>query len=183
MHVEQIDTTSTNNLVPLVTYQGVLTQDSISDMLEIIEDKLKNDAISKGLLAHIFIIFIELCQNMINYSKSAIPTDREITPDGFIRMYKNLTSNYVLESKNILSQDDKKRILTRLTDIDTLDRDKIKKRYKELRRSAKNTHNKGAGIGLYDIAKRCDSIQYNFEPINKDKLYFSLKIEIHTKKD
>jgi len=183
VHVEQTDTTSINDFVPLVTYQGVLTQDSISDMLETIEDKLKNDAISKGLLAHISIIFIELCQNMINYSKSSIQTDREIIPNGLIRIYKTVNSNYILESKNILSQDDKKRILTRLTDINTLDRDKIKKRYKELRRSAKNAHNKGAGIGLYDIAKRCDSIQYNFEPINKDKLYFSLKIEIHTKKD
>lgn len=175
MHVKQTDT--------IMTYQGALTQDKISDMLEVIEDKLQNDAISRGVLAHISIIFIELCQNMINYSKNDKEEDREIVPNGFIRMYKILDSTYILESKNIVSQDDKRRILTRLTDIETLERDAIKKRYKELRRSAKNAHDKGAGIGLYDIAKRCDTLQYYFEPINKDKLYFSLKVEIHTQKD
>ncbi len=163
--------------VSLLNYEGVLTQAKVEDMLESLEAKLEKDNLSRGAIAHIAIIFIELCQNMINYSKSAHAQECHIVPFGFIACIKNTTdSEYILEAKNIVSIEDKKRLLTRLKDIDTLDKDAIKQRYKELRRSAKNAHDKGAGIGLYDIAKRCKSVQYHFIPINEDKLYFHLKI-------
>ena len=165
----------------LLKYEGVLTQDNVDDMLEGLEAKLEKDDLSLGAMAHIAIIFIELCQNMINYSKSANPQEREIVPFGSISCIKReQNSEYILESQNIISIEDKERLLTRLKDIDTLDRDGIKKRYRELRRSAKNAHDKGAGIGLYDIAKRCKNVQYNFIPINEDKLYFHLKIQTDT---
>ena len=163
--------------VSLLTYEGVLTQDKVTEMLESIEEKLAGDNLSRGTLAHIAIIFIELCQNMINYSKSATLGERDIVPFGSISFVKNKDFGYLVKSKNIISIDDKTRLLTRLEDIDTLDKDGLKKRYKELRRSAKNAHYKGAGIGLYDIAKRCQSIEYDFTPINKDKFYFSLQVQ------
>jgi hypothetical protein len=178
VHVNQTDTMVTDDIIPLLTYQGILTQNLISDMLETIEHKLKDDDISKGLLAHVSIIFIELCQNMINYSKDDIQGSKEFNPYGFIGMYKSLDSSYILSSKNIISMNDKKRILTRLLDINTLDKDEVKERYKELRRSARHAHSKGAGIGLYDIAKRCSNIKYTFENINDNKFYFSLRVEI-----
>ena len=163
--------------VSLLTYEGVLTQDKVTDMLESIEEKLAGDNLSRGTLAHIAIIFIELCQNMINYSKNATVGERDIVPFGAISFFKNEDFGYVIKSQNIISIDDKARLATRLEDIDTLDKDGLKKRYKELRRSAKNAHDKGAGIGLYDIAKRCRSVEYDFTPINEDKLYFSLQIQ------
>ncbi len=165
----------------LLNYKGELTQNRIEDMLESLEAKLENDNLSRGAIAHIAIIFIELCQNMINYSKSIHAKERNIVPYGSISCMKNsINSEYILESENIISIDDKERLLSRLKDIDTRSRDEIKQRYKELRRSAKNAHDKGAGIGLYDIAKRCKSVQYNFTPINEDKLYFHLKINTDT---
>ena len=71
--------------------------------------------------------------------------------------------------------------------IQTLDKAEIKKRYKELRRSGENTHAKGGGIGMYEIAKASSSIDfdftsvYNYKKINKDKFYFTMKSMIKTK--
>jgi hypothetical protein len=49
------------------------------------------------------------------------------------------------------------------------------KRYRELRKSGQNTHSKGGGIGMYEIAKISDSIEYSFEAINEDKYHFTMK--------
>ena len=55
-------------------------------------------------------------------------------------------------------------------------------RYKELRRSGRNTHEKGGGIGFYEIAKRCDKLEFDFKEINSDKYYFHVKTTISNKK-
>jgi len=78
----------------------------------------------------------------------------------------------VEHSQNVIGIQDRKKIEPKLQEILSLDRDAIKKRYRELRRSGKDTHGKGGGIGFYEIAKRCDSITYEFKAINKTKMYF-----------
>jgi len=67
-------------------------------------------------------------------------------------------------------------------EIQGLDRAGIKKRYRELRKSGQNTHEKGGGIGMYEIAKASDSIDYSFEPINEDKYYFTMRSIVQIKK-
>jgi len=37
---------------------------------------------------------------------------------------------------------------------------------------SENTHEKGGGIGFYEIAKRYSRVEYKFEYINEDKFYF-----------
>ena len=57
----------------------------------------------------------------------------------------------------------------------------MKKRYRELRKSGKNTHEKGGGIGFYEIAKRCDKIEYEFTSLNEDKFSFEFKAFVNVK--
>ena len=71
----------------------------------------------------------------------------------------------------------------KLIEIKSLDKDGIKQRYKELRRSGANTHGKGGGIGFYEIAKRCDMIEYEFTQINENKFYFHFKATIKISKE
>jgi len=53
-----------------------------------------------------------------------------------------------------------------------------KKLYREARRSGKDTHSKGGGIGFYEIAKKATSIDYQFTPINDKRYYFKLKVAL-----
>ena len=43
----------------------------------------------------------------------------------------------------------------------------IREKYRELRKSGKNTHAKGGGIGIYEIGKISEEINYKFNEINK----------------
>ena len=82
---------------------------------------------------------------------------------------------YKIISKNVVFINDKIKIDQKLKKIQTLDRKEIRKKYRELRRSGKHTHDKGGGIGMYEIAKASHSIKYNFEKANEDKYHFIME--------
>ncbi len=161
-----------------LSYGGFLSQALISGMTEALEKEAEYNEISMGDSSNIFTIFIELSQNIMNYSKTANVDDTSFRPQGLILVSKSIDGNYHIHSQNIVSLQDKEKIESKLLEIQSLDREGIKTRYRELRKSGKDTHGKGGGIGLYEIAKRCDSIEYEFKQINENKFYFHLKTTI-----
>jgi len=176
--------TKEKEIEEIVKFEGIITQNVISAFMDNIEAKIDN----MSLISTISTITIEMCQNMMNYSKDNIEGSREIVPAGEIEVIKIDNRDYEITSKNIISIDDKEKIEPILKEITTMDKSEIKKKYRELRRSGKNTHSKGGGIGFYEIAKASTSIDfefdsvYNFKQINKDKFYFTLKAIIKPKK-
>jgi len=169
--------------IVFLSYGGFMSQELISAMTEALEKETQESDVAMNISTNIFTVFIELSQNMMNYSKSKKPLSRNIVPGGLIVVSKNSQgSQYYIHSQNIISIDDKNIIEPKFEDISTLDKNGIKERYRELRRSGKGTHAKGGGIGFYEIAKRCDEIEYDFKPINEDKYYFHIKATIDKSK-
>ncbi len=164
--------------IVFLSYGGFLSQALISAMTEALEKEAEYSDISMNASNNIFTVFIELSQNIMNYSKSEQVNDKSLKSQGLIVVSKSERGNYYIHSQNIISLQDKNNIELKLIEIQSLDKDGIKKRYRELRKSGQNTHSKGGGIGFYEIAKRCDSIEYEFKQINEDKFYFHLKTTI-----
>ena len=158
-----------NKLENILEYQGELSQSLIIKYTDFIGDIIENI----GTRSIISTIFIEQSQNMMNYSKSKDRYCTNIVPSGYIKIEENIDyCSYIITSKNIISLQDKEKIEKKLIEIESLDRDGIRKRYRELRRSGINTHVKGGGVGFYEIAKIVSFIEYDFKAINEDKFYF-----------
>jgi len=155
----------------IVKYEGVMTQNVIASCMDNIEVKITN----MGMMGTVSTITIEYCQNMMNYSKNEDIGSRQIVPAGIIEVQYINNEYYDIMATNIVSIEDKEKIEPKLIEIQGLDKAGIKKRYRELRKSGQNTHEKGGGIGMYEIAKVSDSIEYNFEAINEDKYRFTMK--------
>ena len=179
MNINDVQTMVKNDGIIFLNYGGFLSQTLISAMTEALELEAKAFAIKVGVSTNIFTIFIELTQNMMNYSKNEHLDNREVGSDGLIVVSKDDLGNYYIQSQNIVSIEDKNNMLPKLLDVTTLDRDSIRTKYKELRRSGKNAHPKGGGLGFYEIAKRCEKIEYNFTEINEHKYYFHIKTKIN----
>jgi len=161
----------------IVKYDGVITQNVIAATLDNIEAKIDN----MTLMGPISTITIEYCQNMMLYSKDSEIGSREIVPAGQLEVQNVNNEYYEIMAINIVSIEDKEKLERKLTEIQSLDKSGIKKRYRELRKSGKNTHEKGGGIGLYEIAKVSDSIEYKFNRINEDKYEFVMKSVVKLK--
>lgn len=168
--------------IVFLSYGGFLSQALISSMTEALEREVEYNDIGKNSSNSIFIVFIELSQNMMNYSKTALANDTSLKPQGLILVSKSAPNCYHIHSQNIVSLKDKEKMEPKLLEIQSLDKEGIKKRYRELRRSGQNTHEQGGGIGFYEIAKLCDSMEYEFKAINEDKYHFYIKTTIVTNK-
>ncbi|PHR72456.1 MAG: hypothetical protein COA66_06145 [Arcobacter sp.] len=149
-------------------------------MTEALEKEAADNDLRMGIANNIFTIFIELSQNMMNYSKSKNETNKSPGKEGLIIVGKDAFNNYYIHSQNIISLEDKEKVEKKLATIMTLDKAEIKKKYRELRREGSEKHSLGAGIGFYEIAKRCEKFNYDFERINAKRFYFTFKTFINT---
>lgn len=183
MNIDLLEDFLNDTGVVFLSYGGTLSQDLISSMTDALEQEAEKNQVSMRASTNIFTIFVELSQNMMNYSKSKIANNESFDPKGLVLVgyYKDNDSYYVL-SRNVINRADKSKIEPRLREIDTMTRDEIKKKYRELRRSGLDKHDKGAGIGFLEISKRCDSVEYKFKELNENKFQFSFQANISNKK-
>jgi hypothetical protein len=181
VNINEVQKMVDNDGIIFLSYGGYLSQTLITGMTEALEKEAADNGISMGISNNMFTIFIELSQNMMNYSKSLEYEQNKA--QGLILVSRDVNYNYHIHSQNIVSLQDKEKIEPKLLEIQSLDKDGIKKRYRELRKSGQNTHGKGGGIGFYEIAKKCDAIEYNFTKIKEDRYYFHIKTTILTKKE
>jgi len=156
----------------ILEYEGILTQSIIAYNVEILEKKIKN----LTLLAKVITVFIEMTQNMMHYSKATKKEKTTLYTEGKIKVIRD-GENIIIISKNVIDKNDFEKLKNRLDEIKRLDKKEIKKRYKELRKNEAHKHEKGGGIGFYEIAK-LGEIDYEFEQIAKDKYFFNLKVTI-----
>lgn len=158
----------------LLEYNGELTQGIISHNIDLLENKLTN----MNMISKISTIVIELTQNMMNYSKSHEEESTQVVSSGSIEAIKDKYDNFFIKSRNIVSSEDKLNLEGKLKTIQSLDAVQIKKRYRELRKSGEESHDKGGGIGFYEIAKIARDINFEFKSINKNKYIFEIRVNI-----
>lgn len=183
MNVDQIQNMVEKDGIIFLSYGGFLTQTLIAGMTEALEKEAEYHDLNMGVSNNIFTIFIELSQNVMNYSKSKNKDCNLVKSEGLIVVGKDEVGNYYIHSQNIIALKDKEKIEPKLTEIITLSKDDIKKRYRELRRSGRDKHGKGGGIGFYEIAKRSDEIKFEFKEINDEKYYFHFISRININKE
>jgi len=169
------------NGIIFLNYGGFLSQSILVSMTEALEKEATFNNLDLNMSNKILTIFIELMQNMMNYSKSSNIEESQKS-QGLIFVIRDKNNDYQIHTQNIVSKEDKEKLTKILEEIQQMDRDEIKKKYRELRRNGKNSHEKGGGIGFFEIAKKCDKINFEFEKINDQRYYFHLNIVILNKK-
>lgn len=164
--------------IVFLTYGGSLTQTLIAGMTEALEHEAKFNDLNMSVSNNIFTIFIELAQNMMNYTKEIEKDGILKKTEGLILVGKTNDKHYFIHSQNIIGNEEKQLIQERLDHIKELDKETIKEEYRRLRKEGRDKHDKGAGIGFYEIAKRCNEIDYEFKQIDENKSYFHFKARV-----
>lgn len=178
MDLDRLDNYLSTDGVVFLTYGGFLSQSLIVGMTEALEKEAESNDVSIKVSNNIFTIFIELSQNMMNYSKMKADTGG-FDPRGLIVVGFDVKHDaYYIISRNIVSKDDKEKIEARVSQVEGKNKEELKILYRELRKSGRDRHQKGAGIGFIEIARRCDKVEHKFDQISDDRYYFMLKATI-----
>lgn len=183
MNINNIQSMVEDDGIIFLSYGGFLSQTLISGMTEALEQEAEYHDLNMGIANNIFTVFIELSQNIMNYAKHKASDSKGTKSEGLIVVGKDTDGNYYIHSQNVIDVKDKEKIEPKLAELVTMTIDEIKKRYRELRRSGRDSHGKGGGIGFYEIAKRCNEMKYEFKELNENKYYFHLTARINITKE
>jgi len=155
----------------LIIHKGDFSQDSIFPVLQIIEENLqkeKKDAVSKKKVFH---ILVELLQNISHHCL------KEGDKKEGIFMIGEYDEYFVINTGNLIKNEDVAKLEKQLEFLNGLNGKELKDYYLSKLRERNLPTDKGAGIGLVDIARRLISpINYSVHKIDEKKSFLSINV-------
>lgn len=163
----------------ILSVAGIISQEMLVMFVQNLKTKIDSLLDLNPKAHNIFNIFIELVQNILNYSKSKDDDINEIIKRGSLILvgYDKKKELFYVSSSNLIDNADKEKLQERIEYVNSLDAEGLKSYYKEMRQQGKNKHEQGAGLGFIDMAKRSSQkLIYDFEKVDEHHQFFLLKV-------
>ncbi len=158
----------------IFSFSGPISQNLLEGIGATLRQKMSLEETSTNITQKVFSIFVELMQNIINYSVergSGGEADTELS-SGILVIGKN-NDQFYIKSGNYISRDQKDFLEEKLPIIREMDKDELKRYYKKQRREETEENSKGAGLGFIEMARRASSpIEYDILPAAEQGKYF-----------
>lgn len=161
----------------LISFSGKFSQTLIEELGEAVKKYLETEDMPKKEIYNVFSIFIEQTQNIRNYSvtKTNSICYERILHSGIVTIGREANGYYIC-SGNIIEGTDIKPLIAIIEDLAGLNKEDLKKRYKEKLKEELPPDSKSAGLGLIDIARKANyPIEYSITEVDQDLYFFSLK--------
>lgn len=175
-HLLEVQTLLRNNGI-LISFSGWLSQQLIEEYGEAIRKYLVAENKPKNEISHIFSIYIEQTQNINNYcaTKSVLPVCDRISQSSIVTIGKTEQGTYIC-SGNLVENDDLNSLIARVESVVKLDKDGLKRAYKEQLKKELPDGANGAGVGLIDMARKATMpLEYSVTKVDELLSFFILK--------
>ena len=165
----------------IMEFNGLVTQNSIVDLARTIEATLVDFDEEETKVRTIFELIVEIMQNILSYSYDSVDLgNNTYQSKGHIKISLNNSNHiYTISTGNLISENKKDYIVNLLEEANSLDADGLKNLYKERRRDRRKNHNRGAGLGFLDMARKSkNKLGFKFLENDKESLMFELSVII-----
>ena len=162
----------------LLEYEGLVNKEILLDTLPKIEDKLNELGVSKQKKRKIVNIAIETLQNLQLHSLPLDECEHDHLP--LFVLSKNGAS-IAITIGNLMDSSECEVLKDKLNKINSLNDEEIKFLYGVIMKQTvvKFSTKGGAGLGLIDMKKKSgNDLKFDFQPLDEEVTYFSLKITI-----
>ena len=162
------------------SFSGMISQSLTSFMVETAKAQFEERGEDGKLIRNMFLIAIEQLQNIMSYSKDkdTHQGSKYVSPGVMVIGIDKEKNKYYVNSSNQIIESVKKKVSEKIDHINSLEKDELRKYLREKLRSAEDKHDRGAGVGFIEMAKRSsEKLEYDFEEVD-DKLYFHIKTYI-----
>jgi len=160
----------------LFSFSGLISQSLTSFTIKSVQEQLEEFNIDHKIIKTMFLITIEQLQNVMSYSKNRLINDgnKFISPGIFVIGFDQKNKKYYVSSSNEIEEDDKEKISKKIDLINSMENKQLRDYLREQLRTAENKHERGAGVGFVEMAKRSsEKLEYHFENID-GKTYFHI---------
>jgi len=163
----------------IIHFKGQLQFDNIGELIHVLKDKMRIRKISYAVYKKILMLMIELLENIIRYRENFDGNTKILEnypPEFEISVDRNI---YIIKSSNPILKSDMSTLEKRLTELNSLDKESIRKLYKATITDGKFSEKGGAGLGIIEMAKMSDEkLTYSFTEIDKNFSYYLLKLVV-----
>jgi len=162
------------------SFSGMISQSLTAFMLETAKSQLEEKGEDSKVIRNMCLLSIEQLQNIMSYSKNRniSNSSKYISPGVLVIGIDKEKNKYYVNSSNEIVYSDQERVSTKIDFINSMDKDELRKYLRKKLRTAEDTHDRGAGVGFIEMAKRSsEKLEYDFEEVD-DKLYFHIKTYI-----
>ncbi len=165
----------------IFSFSGSISQPILSSIGETIESEFDIINVGSSTVMKVFAVFTEQMQNIMSYSKERREhrENRLTSPGICVVGVDEEKGKYYVNSANIMSTADEEKVCKKIDHINSLDTSGLKAYYKELRRSGKGVHNRGAGLGFLEMAKKStEPLDYHITKIDDERSFFEIKVYV-----
>lgn len=167
-----------NNI--LLSFKGDLTTDLLNSILHVIESKLKNMEASLKIRKKVFNVLVECLQNLYHHNEELEMDLSKEHSSGLVMVARNGTG-YSVITGNFISNDSADELRAKLERVNRMDRDELKKLYKEILDNGSFSAKGGGGLGIIDIARKSgEKLDFGFVPVDKVSQFFSLNVKVNS---
>lgn len=171
------DTLSSSGI--LISFSGRFSQGIIEELGEAIMKHMEAEDRPRNDIYNVFAIFVETTHNIKKYASSKLGGEfyNQIFNSGIVTI-GNSEEGYFICSGNLIEKDDAEKLADRLDSLIPLDKDQLKKRYKEQMKKDLPPDSTGAGLGLIDIARKASKpMKYSIRSV-QDLSFFTLTVMV-----
>ncbi len=162
-------------------FSGPLSQELLVEIGDTLKNKMKQEDASSSTILKVFSMFVEQAQNIIYYSAEKVPPDRSdkaMLRSGIIVVGYEHQHYYVL-CGNFIDAEVVDTLRDQLTRLQQMNKEELKRYYKEQRKKEAPASSKGAGLGFIELARHSVTpVEFNFQPVENQFSFFSLKTTI-----
>jgi hypothetical protein len=161
----------------IISYHGTFLQEMIEEISIIINNQITSHSDLK-LDGRYLGLFVELAQNILKYSaKTIIKDDGKQMSNGLILVGVRDGKIFVI-SGNPVTIEHEKALKVRLDRLKDCSKEDLNRAFKDqLKRENDNVLSRGAGLGLIDITRKSDNLEYHFSKLDSGSTFFTLKVE------
>lgn len=171
------------NKESILSYKGHLNFEIIGNLITRLKEEVDNMDIRVSIYKKILTIMIESLENIYKYNDH-FEKEKSLFPV-FLPKFSLVKdeNKYIITASNPIVNEHIDNLKEKLDKIQELDRDQLKKYYRETITNGQFSHKGGAGLGFIEMAKIANqNIRYHFEKINDKYSYYTLQIFIISKK-
>lgn len=168
-----------NNII--FVYQGEVTADLVSSILQMMENKLDGDGEDKRIKRRVFNVMVECLQNVYHHldTLEVVNVDSDINDRTALLMIGKEEKDYYVITGNHILNDRIHNVRDRLERVNRCNRDELRTLYQEILNDGQMSEKGTAGLGMIDIARKSgQKLGYDFHPVNDKYSFFSLEAKV-----
>ena len=159
----------------VLSYHGPFLQNIIEEISSIISLKLC-DISNMHVNSRYLTLFIEQAQNVLRYSSDSIMNGQgSLISNGLILTGIENDHIYIITC-NPVDKGNEAVLKEKLGHLGKCSKEEMDQLFKDqLKENSKSEINKGAGLGLIEISRKSDKLEYHFTKMKSGKIFFSMK--------